>query len=124
MAATYDPTLPAVRDRLRLALGDTDTAAPLLTDEEYDGMLAHQGNSEAKTLIALARALIVRFAQKPTEVDVDGGVAVKWAERLRAWRELVAQQEATLVPAGFGIRRPERFYPTSEFSPGNREVDW
>lgn len=128
MPATYDTSLATVRDRMRLALGDTDMDVPLLSDEEYDGMYAHQGMSEPKTLIALARALIVRFAQQPTEVDIDGGVAVKWAERLAAWRELIIEQTAILaaltgtVPVGFTIRRPDRFYPRAEYYPDRREA--
>lgn len=40
MSATYDPTLPTDRDWVRFLIGDTDTSAAEISDEEINALLA------------------------------------------------------------------------------------
>lgn len=115
MPATFDPMLASALDRVRLSLGDTDETAPLLEDETITAMLAHQGNDEAKATIALASALIVRFAQEPDKVTLAGDEgAVQWNSRLKGWQALIARLEsegggAARVSGGMSVLRPSRF---------------
>jgi hypothetical protein len=117
VSATYDPTLLSALDRLRFLLGDTDTAAALLPDETYTAMLASKGADETLAAIALADALIARFAQLATRKSVDGAGgagSVEYGNRLAAWRELAARlrkevTQAAIVSRGSGgITRPSR----------------
>ncbi|MEN6583051.1 MAG: hypothetical protein ABFD54_11425 [Armatimonadota bacterium] len=86
MTATYDPTLPTLRDHIRLALGDTDTTNPLVQDETINAKLTTCGYCEA--LAQLAEALASEFAQRPDSYAESGGLTVKWGERVQAWQDL------------------------------------
>lgn len=90
MAATFDPTLATARDRLRLALGDTDVSdatAVLFADETYDALIA-AAESEDGALLAAARAAYARLANEPTQFK-DGDGAVTWGNRLAAMSSLI-----------------------------------
>ena len=67
MTATYSTALTTTRDHIRLALGDTDTDAPLLQDETIDAKLSAFGYAEA--LAQLAESLAVLHARKPTKAS-------------------------------------------------------
>jgi hypothetical protein len=85
---TYDPALSTVRDRMRLRLGDVESAE-LYPNATYDALLA-LWTTEDRALYELAKALIVRYAQQPDDVSITGAGTFKWAERLATWRALVA----------------------------------
>jgi len=104
MAATFDPALPAALDRMRLALGDTNTGAakpagadPLqlpVDNAIYTGLLAYHGQDERAATVALADALIARYSQEPTKAALDGLESAEWAARLRGWETLAARLRA------------------------------
>lgn len=96
MTSTFDPSLSATKDHIRLALGDTDTSSPLLADETINAKLASFPYSEA--LAQLAEALISQFGQKPDEYSESGGVRLKWSSRIDAWRSLVEAARAGDIP--------------------------
>lgn len=88
MTATFNPALTTNRDHIRLALGDTDTAAPLVDDATIDAMLARFGYLEV--LAQLAGSLVTQFGQRPDEYGESGGVKMTWKERIQAWRDLAS----------------------------------
>jgi len=56
---------------IRLAVGDTDPALPLLTDEVYTFYLTKNSNSVARASIDAARAILMVLAQRTDEsVDI------------------------------------------------------
>lgn len=109
---SYDPALSRSLDRLRLAVGDTDVDNELLFDETYTAMLAYLGDDEDKTVIAIADALIVKFAQEPDRIRLAGDDGeVEWRNRLNGWKDLIARKKEDVASAtgGFQIKRPSRF---------------
>lgn len=110
MTATYTSTLPAVKDRIRFQLGDTDTASPLLSDEEIAAVLTLKSDNEADALLYLAKGLLRRHARLPVKFETDGQ-RFDYSARVEAWKELVAELErtaTTTVTAGMRIRRMAR----------------
>jgi hypothetical protein len=89
MAASYDNTLPAARDRARYQLGDTDMAAALEQDETYDANLALYGESLA--IAVMAEALASRYAQRPDSFTSTTGMSVSWRERVKTWLALATR---------------------------------
>lgn len=109
---SFDPSLPAVRDRLRLQLGDTsgDAATELLADEIYDAVHAYNGNSEVKTLLSLAESLIAKFSQAASRINL-GDMEFSWRDRMVAWKAIVLKFEGIATGVGGGgfvIMRPSR----------------
>jgi hypothetical protein len=116
---SFDPSLPAVRDRLRLQLGDTsgDEATELLLDDIYDAVYAYNGNSEPKTLVALAESLIAKFSQAASRINL-GDMEFSWRDRMIAWKAILVKFEGISTGdggGGFVIRRPERDEDSSEY---------
>ena len=91
--ATFDPALATSRDYIRLALGDTDTSAPLLVDDTIDAALVEYSYNEA--LAILADALITEYGQMPDRYSEDQGIALQWTQRIAAWERI-----ATLARTG------------------------
>lgn len=117
MSAHYDPTLPRTIDRMRFALGDTvvePVTSALIEDETYTAMLAYHAQSEPRAIIALAQALIARYAREPDRVDVEGKTIVSWRDRLLGWKGLIAtltaeqQSLAALAAGGVIVRKRSR----------------
>ena len=100
---TFDPSLGSVRDRLRLQLGDTvgDPGAEFFLDETYDATLAYYGNNETRTLVALAEALIAKFAQSASRIDL-GDMRFVWRDRMTGWQGIVTRFAGVAVAAGGG----------------------
>ena len=96
MSATFDPTLPSARDRLRLLLGDYDTANALRDDETYDGAIAAYGEPGAAAY--LADGLAAEYAQYPVTTSADG-TSLDFSERVKTWQALAATMR-TSPPAG------------------------
>lgn len=93
MAATYDPTEPTLKDEARSLLGDAHSGTsegavsdPLYQDETIEARIAKYGFNEG--VARLADGLCTKYGQYPDEHAEDGGVKVKWSERVRSWREL------------------------------------
>lgn len=90
MAFSFDLTLPAPRDRMRLMLGDT-VAPGLRQNETYDQMLIAFGEAEATA--RLAEGLAAQYAQKPTSLSDDTG-SMSWSDRVKTWLELATRLRA------------------------------
>lgn len=113
MAATFDPSLSTARDRIRDRVGDTNTAAPFKPDETYDAYLAQHEQNERRATIAILDALIARASLDPSEVSVENGETVKWADLTKTWRAMRGQLQAeedlaNAAGVGYRVLRPER----------------
>lgn len=84
MGFSFDLTLPAKRDRIRLMLADT-VAPGLRQDETIDQMLIAFGEAEATA--RLAEGLAAQYAQKPDSISDDDG-SFTWRDRVSTWLEL------------------------------------
>lgn len=118
MAAGYDPSglKTSIVYQARFQLGDKgqlrDEAGDqvwLLQDEEIQSNLELFGYNEG--VARVADALAVQYAQEPSEYQDEGGVKVKWADRIQTWRSLAAllrtPSAATATPTGGGyLSRP------------------
>lgn len=126
---SFDPSLPAVRDRLRLQLGDTsgDVATELFSNEIYDATLAYNGNSETRTLVALSEALIAKFSQAASRINL-GDMEFSWRDRMVAWKAIIQKFEGISTAAGgggFNILKAERDEPVGEYErPFTMEPWW
>lgn len=97
MSFSYDPTLPADLDKVRLFIGDTNSADPLLQDEEITGLLAMFGSvaiASVKAANAIA-AKYARFADQET-----GDIAVRYSQISKMYRDLVAELQSGLAAIG------------------------
>lgn len=56
---------------IRLAVGDTDPALPLLTDDVYQYYLDKQNQSVARASMDAARAILMYMAQRSEDSSVD-----------------------------------------------------
>lgn len=125
---SFDPSLPSVRDRLRLQLGDTsgDAATELLLDSIYDAVYAYHGNNDSKTLVALAESLIAKFSQAASRINL-GDMEFSWRDRMTAWKAIVLKFEgisASEGGGGFVIQRPERGIVCGEYERPFLEEPW
>ena len=102
MAWSYDPTLAGDADRVRLLLGDTNSADPLLSDEEIAAMLTLEGSVQAATAHA-ADALALIFARKANSVTDDIGQRVSYGDRAGTFRQLAARMRATVQGASVSV---------------------
>lgn len=112
---SFDSSLPGVRDRLRLQLGDTsgNDTTELLTDEIYDAVYAYHGNNEPKTLVALAESLIAKFSQAASSLSL-GDMSFNWRDRLTAWQAIIDKFQgisSAEVGGGFVIQKASRPHP-------------
>lgn len=70
MAATFDPSLATPLDRVRLTIGDTEVAKPLVQDETIAALL-EGAEGENAVSARLAQHLAALFARK-VDTAVDG----------------------------------------------------
>lgn len=102
MAWTYDETKLATNAvyRVRLKLGDLNSAAQQLQDEEIQ-LLIEQNQTEDGAVRAAARLLANRYAR-----DSDkwvGDLKILYSQRARAYREMA---ESTLAGTTMSYGRP------------------
>lgn len=138
----FDPALSRVIDRLRFDLDDTAgpavdadpddeatialLAAEMLPDATYDGQLAHNGNDYDRALYALAKYMMLHFANEPQRMAVAGKVEADWTARFSAWRDIVtragyrADVAEQQYSSGFRVLRTER--PTTLRGEYNRRI--
>lgn len=106
MATTYSPSLPTLRDKARLSLGDTGelldeagAAVWFLPNETLDALIEDCGYNEG--VARAADALAVRFSQDPDVYEEGKGARIEWKSRIVALRELSkqlrTQQEAPVI---------------------------
>jgi hypothetical protein len=63
--------ITASRDKVRLRIGDTNSADPLLYDEEIDYFLSERGDDVAKAAADCAAAIAAKYA-RAFEFETDG----------------------------------------------------
>lgn len=109
MTATYVLTdLPLATDagrlaRVRLAIGDTDTTAALLQDEEISHFLTLAGNDEDGAAVKSAYVLLVKYGAQPKSVRLPDGTSADFSDRVTVWRDLIARLDT--ANNGMRIRR-------------------
>ena len=97
---TYAPTLLTAHDRVRLALGDTDTVIPLLPDATVDAAILRHG--EAAAVAVLAEGLAARFAQEPDSITLSG-LSIRWGERVKSWLALASRSRVAVGAVGVSV---------------------
>lgn len=125
---TFDPSLPAVRDRLRLQLGDTsgNEATEFLLDTVYDAALAYHGNNEPQTLVYLAEALIAKFSQAASRINL-GDMEFSWRDRMVAWKGILQKFEGITLSeggGGFNVMSPSRCEDEPEYRRPFTQEPW
>lgn len=114
MSWSYDTSLPADLDKVRLLIGDTDTTDQQLSDEELGAMLTVYGavNSAA---IAACRALAAKYARYADKWV--GDLKILASQKHRAYLELAEELQAAgasatgaalAVPTAGGIYTAEK----------------
>ena len=98
MAWTYDPALATDADRVRLLIGDTNAADPLLSDEEIAAMLTQEGGITEAAARA-AETLVIVCGRKAQEVSDDIGQRVKYGDLAALYRTLAARLRVQLAGA-------------------------
>jgi hypothetical protein len=93
--AIFDPSLPTLKDHVRLALGDKHdqptigvVSDALLQDAVIEAKITAVGYVQA--LAELAEALASQYAQMPDQYSESGGLTLRWGERVSAWHALAA----------------------------------
>ena len=101
MTATYDPTTPTLRDRIRLLVGDTDVATDAetgeslawLPDETYDSAILRT-TSETGAIAEMAAALASKIAKDPDRYTDESGMSVSWSARVKTLVDLAKDMRA------------------------------
>lgn len=78
MTATYDPTMDSDRDWIRAQIGDRNTAAAVLSDEEIDAIRAGEANRYLAA--AACGELIATKGGGVVEKRVDD-LQISWADK-------------------------------------------
>tara|TARA_R110000824_G_C14951674_1_gene650997 strand:- start:129 stop:578 length:450 start_codon:yes stop_codon:yes gene_type:complete len=63
MSWSYNESLPTDRDKVRLKVGDVDTADQLLSNETLDALLTENSSDIVLTSIAAVRAIIASYTR-------------------------------------------------------------
>lgn len=82
---------------MRLKLGDTSEAVALLQDEEIDFLLTEAGNAVVPATLAAARAVLAKYAARPTSMT-SSRTSVEWGDLFARMRGLI--QEIQIGVAG------------------------
>lgn len=102
MTWTYVPADLATsqKDQVRLLIGDTDSAGPLVLDEEIDYAISVRISSLAAGAYC-ARAIAAKFSRlASTSAD---GISVSHGEKAQHYRDLARDLEAQAVSSGFAM---------------------
>lgn len=126
MAFTYVNTLATARDRVRHAIGDTDSQNQLRQDETILALIERHGEQGA--IAALAEGLASQFAQEPTSFSSDG-LSVSFADRIKTWTALAARirtesAAANGTGAAAGVLAPAAEQTGSEYLRGGQGNWW
>lgn len=105
MAWTYDPELPTDKDRVRLLIGDTDSAASLFSDEELTALISLYGGVNSAA-VAAARGLAAKYSRNADKWV--GDLKILASQKARAYLDLATALEKSMssrgVPSAGGIR--------------------
>jgi hypothetical protein len=92
MGWEYDPSALATsaKDRVRLAIGDTDAAAPLLQDEEITFAITEEGDDELRAAARCCEQISRFFLRKP-DVRLGRSLELKYASMAKQYAEMAAE---------------------------------
>ena len=79
MAWTYVPDFNTTRDQIRLAIGDTISTDPLLTDEEIAQLYLSAGNSVSGAAIMGLRSLAAKYSRL-SDISIES-VSKRYSQR-------------------------------------------
>jgi len=104
MAATYDSSKLKDRgkDRMRFDIGDTNTADPLLQDEEIALIIEENADSWNRAKYILVQTIADRFAP---ELDVQG-LGLDLQARAKFWADKAASLKRIVVAGAVPIVAP------------------
>jgi hypothetical protein len=91
MTFTYTTDFSNQRNRVRLLLGDTDSSAPLMQDEELAAFLAGGQLGQANDYLAAvlaAQAVLAKFSHVSVDMSA-GGTSVSLSQRVTQLREML-----------------------------------
>lgn len=112
MTWTYLPAAMRNLDRVRLLIGDTDSADPQLQDEEITFFLTEAGNPRAAAVQAV-EALIGRYArQVDRAIGGEGGLSVSASQKVAHYQQLLVtlkeRARSRPVPFAGGISQSQK----------------
>lgn len=90
---SFDPALPTDRDKVRLLLGDTDTADEQLTDGQYDFVIAENPGSIYFAAATAARLIARTFTSRASSKRV-GPLSISYAAKADEWLAVARELEA------------------------------
>jgi hypothetical protein len=99
---TFNPALPTPLDRVRLKIGDTKTADPILQDETIEALLVTHSNDETRTAVAAARAALAFLSDKSDRTAV--GQTTARSQRFEQMKVILEKLEADLNAMRGGIK--------------------
>lgn len=70
MTWTYTGPASGTKDQVRFVIGDTDSARPLLTDEEIAFCLTQASDSVNAAAVSCAKAILAKYAARPSSESV------------------------------------------------------
>lgn len=113
MSWEYDPSSLATsaKDRIRLEIGDTDSAAPLLQDEEISWALTKEGSDELR---AAARCCeqISRFFLRKADVRLGRSLELRYSTMAKQYAEMACELRkraiVTVLPYAGGRLESEK----------------
>jgi hypothetical protein len=87
--------LTTPRDRIRLAVGDTDSADVLMPDGlgTYTKLLTQAADDEIVAYRAAAGALAAYWATQPVSLSASGK-SLSWSERVKSWQAMASGETA------------------------------
>lgn len=92
MTWTYAEGMATTKDVVREAIGDTNAAAPLRSDERISATIVRFASASRpidSTVAFLVSGLANEYRTRPSSFSESGGVSVSWADRVRGWDALV-----------------------------------
>lgn len=103
MTWSYSPAALASssKDRVRLLIGDTDSAAPQLQDEEIAFLVTQRG-SEYLAGADACRRLAAKYARQVDTTNLS--LSVSASQRAAAYKELAEQLETQALSVGGGAQ--------------------
>lgn len=114
MTWTYDSTVSTNRDKVRLLIGDVDSANPLVSDEELCFLEGENDASIYDTAVAAIDVAIALLARKPESKSV-GPLSLSYANRIKNLEATRARIDAMLqarqgvpTPYAGGISRADK----------------
>lgn len=98
MTWTFSDVAPSARDRVRIAVGDTDAADPMISDEIIDLALADCGNEWL--LAALDVVVYLRSQNAQLVTNTQAGLTENWDQRQKHYADLETAIRALMVRKG------------------------